>query len=193
MTSRTLLAAAILPLLAACNSGESQPVDRAQDMAAAPVGQMSASTIGQTVDGYVTAAAMGDMYEIAAAEIALERTQTPAVREMATIIRTDHTEASNRMKATVPQAAPGAELPTTLDERRQGMIDNLRSADAATFDRVYLDQQVAAHEEALTLHQGFADNTEAPALAEHARTVAPKIQNHLDMARQQAGTTRPAA
>ena len=79
---RPLLAgAACLALLTACNDrGASPAVDKAQDMAAAPVGQTSAATIGaNTIDGYVPAAAMGDMYEIQAATIALRRSTNASV------------------------------------------------------------------------------------------------------------------
>lgn len=178
--------AACLALLAACNQEQSpQAVDRAQDMAAAPVGQMSAATLGaNTVGGYVPNAARGDMYEIMAADIALERSQNAQVRALAEMIKSDHTQASEAMKRIVPQAAPDVRMPTDLDERRQGMIDNLRSASAANFDRVFVDQQVTAHNEALTLHRGFSDNTDAPQLAEHARTVVPKIEAHLRQAEQ---------
>lgn len=187
-----ILSACVLPLVAGCESEQSPPaVDKAQDAAAAPVGQMSASTVGQTVDGYVAAAAMGDMYEIQSAEIAPERSQSPQVRELAEMIRTDHTQASASLKQVAPQAAPEAEVPTELDERRKGMIDNLRSAPQAEFDRTYRAQQVAAHEEALTLHRGFADNEDGGALAEHARTVVPKIEMHLRMA-QAGGDAAPA-
>jgi putative membrane protein len=179
---RPLLAGvACVALLAACNQEQSpEPVDKAQDMAAAPVGQMSAATLGaNTVGGYVPNAAEGDMYEIMAADIALERSQNAQVKELAQMIKTDHTAASNAMKALLPQAAPDVQMPTELDERRQGMLDNLRSASAETFDQVYLDQQIAAHNEAVTLHRGFSDNADAPRLAEHARTVLPKIEMHL--------------
>ncbi|WP_122469046.1 DUF4142 domain-containing protein [Brevundimonas lutea] len=182
-TTATLLAVSALAL-AACGGENSQdPVDAAQDAAAAPVGQASAATLGaNTVGGYVPNAAEGDMYEIAAADIALEKSQNADVRRLAEMIKTDHTAASERFKSLVPQAAPDVTLPSELDERRQGMLDNLRSASADEFDRVYIDQQIAAHNEAVTLHRGFSDNTDAPQLAEHARTVLPKIEAHLEMA-----------
>ncbi len=182
---RTLLAgAACAALLAACQQERSpEVVDKAQDMAAAPVGQVSAATMGaNTQAGYISNAAMGDMYEIMAADIALERTQNAQVRELAQMIKTDHTAASNAMKALLPQAAPDAQVPNALDERRQGMIDNLRSASAENFDRTWVDQQVAAHQEAVTLHGGFQDQ-DSP-LAAHARSVLPKIQAHLERAQQ---------
>lgn len=179
---RPLLAGvACVALLAACNQEQSpEPVDKAQDMAAGPVGQMSAATLGaNTVGGYVPNAAEGDMYEIMAADIALERSQNAQVRELAQMIKTDHTAASNAMKALLPQAAPDVTPPTELDERRQGMLDNLRSASAENFDMTWIDQQIAAHNEALTLHRGFSDNSDAPQLAQHARSVVPKIEAHL--------------
>lgn len=182
---RPLLAgAACLALLAACNSEQSpEPVDKAQDAMAGPVGQTSAATMGSNmVSAYVPNAAMGDMYEIQAADIAIERSQNARVKELAQMIKTDHTAASNAMKAMLPQAAPEMTPPTALDQRRQGLIDNLRSASADNFDRTYIDQQIAAHNEALTLHRGFSDQ-DSP-LAAHARSVVPKIEAHLRMAEQ---------
>jgi putative membrane protein len=182
---RPLLAGvACVALLAACNQEQSpEAVDKAQDMASVPVGQTSAATLGaNTVQGYVPNAAEGDMYEIMAADIALERSQNAQVRELATMIKTDHTAASNAMKAMLPQAAPDVTPPTELDERRQGLLDNLRSASAENFDQTWIDQQIAAHNEALTLHRGFSDH-ESP-LSAHARSVVPKIEAHLRQAEQ---------
>ena len=182
---RPLLAGvACAVLLAACNQEQSpEAVDKAQDMASGPVGQTSAATMGANmVSAYVPNAAMGDMYEIQAADIALQRSQNAQVKELATMIKTDHTAASNAMKAMLPQAAPDITPPTALDERRQGLIDNLRSASAENFDRTFIDQQIAAHNEALTLHRGFS-NEDTP-LAAHARSVVPKIEAHLRLAEQ---------
>jgi putative membrane protein len=179
-------AASALALLAACGQNDDQmaqdPVNAVQDATSAAVGQTSAATLGaNTVEGYVTNAAIGDMYEIQAAEIALERSQNAQVRELAQMIHDDHTAASQRMQSIVQGGDVEAELPTELDERRQGMIDNLR--DAENFDQVYIDQQVAAHQEALTLHRGFDDNEDAPELAAHAQQVTGPIEMHLERAR----------
>lgn len=182
MTRAVWIGATCALALAACNQERvADPVDRAQDAASAPVGQMSAATMGSNmVSAYVPNAAMGDMYEIQAADIALERTQNARVRELAQMIKTDHTAASEALQRQAPQAAPDVAVPSSLDQRRQGLIDNLRSASAADFDRVWIDQQIAAHNEALTLHRGFSDQ-DSP-LAEHARSVVPKIEAHLRQA-----------
>lgn len=184
MIKPLLAGAACLALLAACNQERSpEAVDKAQDAASAPVGQTSAATMGSNMQSaYIPNAAIGDMYEIQAADLALQRSQNAQVKALATMIKTDHTAASNAMKAMLPQAAPGTTAPTALDERRQGLVDNLRSASAANFDSTWLDQQIAAHNEALTLHRGFSD-TDSP-LAAHARSVVPKIEAHLRAAEQ---------
>lgn len=179
MKSTAIIAIAAAATLAACNSeNASEPVDKAQDAVSAPVGQVSAATMGSNmVSAYVPNAAMGDMYEIRAADLAIERSQNADVKALATMIKTDHTAASNAMKAMLPQAAPDVTPPTALDQRRQGLIDNLRSASPANFEMVWIDQQIAAHNEALTLHRGFADQ-DSP-LSAHASSVVPKIEAHL--------------
>ena len=177
-------AAAAAALLSACSPRDgNEAVNKAQDAVSAPVGQTSAATMGANlVSAYVPAAAMGDMYEIQAADIALERASRADVKAWAQMIKTDHTAASAAFKAAASTAAPNVTAPAELDQRRKGLLDNLRDAGAADFDKVYIDQQVAAHQEAVTLHRGFSDNGEAPALATHARTVLPKIEAHLQKA-----------
>jgi len=181
-----IAASAAAALLSACSpQGGNEAVDKAQDAVSAPVGQTSAATMGSNmVSAYVPGVAMGDMYEIQAADIALERAGRADVKALAQMIKTDHTAASAALKTAAATAAPDVALPGELDQRRKGLLDNLRSAGVADFDKVYIDQQVAAHQEAVTLHRGFADNTDAPALAAHARTVLPKIEAHLQKAQE---------
>ena len=167
---------------AASAGGQTPAVNAAQDAMAGPVGQVSAATVGaNTLQGYVMNAAMGDMYEIEAAKIAQQKSGNAEVKALAKMIQADHTAASNEMKPLV--SAAGQTPPTALDQRRQGMIDNLNAAPADQFDKVYLTQQVAAHEEAVTLHRGYADNGDNAGLKGHAAKVLPKIQAHLDKAK----------
>jgi putative membrane protein len=186
-------AAAAALSLAACNQnqkeaasdanpGQSEPVNAAQDAVGAAVGQTSAATLGaNTLGGYISNAAQGDMYEIQAGNIAQKKAQSADVKALAKMIVTDHTAASNEMKPMV--TAAGETPPTELDQRRKGMIDNLNAATGADFDKAYLSQQVAAHEEAVTLNRGYADNGDNTQLKAHAAKVLPKIQAHLDRAR----------
>lgn len=190
MKTRSILtaAAAVAALsLAACNrpaapdteSAAGEAVDAAQDAMGAAVGATSAATLGShDTPAFVSNAGQSDMYEIQAGDIAQQRSGNAEVKAFGKMMVTEHTAMSAEMKPLI--AAAGETPPAALDERRQGFIDNLRSASDADFDRVYLDQQEAAHNEALVLMQGYAENGADAGLKAGAAKAVPKVQAHLD-------------
>lgn len=189
MTRLLLAGAASLVLLGACSQSNepgddaAATVNAAQDATSGAVGQTSAATLGANTAGrFVTALAVSDMYELQSADIALEKSSTAGIDELAGMIKTDHTASTAKLKTIAPTEAADTALPATLDERRQGLIDNLNAATPADFDRVYLTQQVAAHNEALTLLNGFKDHSETPGLAALATEIIPKVTMHRDHA-----------
>lgn len=170
------------------NPSQSAPVNTVQDVAAGPVGLASAATVGaNTTEGFVSAAAMGDMYEIEAGKIAAQRAKAANVKAFAQMMVADHTAMSAEMAAALKTANVGVTPPTALDERRKGMLDNLRAAGDADFDLAYLHQQLAAHLEALTLHKGFGSMGDNAALKAVADKAAPKVQHHIDELRKIGG------
>jgi len=189
----TAAAAATLSL-AACNkpatpaatdaassaaTAANQPVNAAQDAVGAGVGQTSAATMGSHDTGaFVSNASQSDMYEIEAAKMAQTRSKNPDIKAFAKMMVTDHTKSSAMLKPLI--AAAGQTPADKLDQRRQGFIDNLKSASDADFDKTYVDQQVAAHNEALTLMQGYAKDGSDAGLKDAAAKIAPTVQMHLD-------------
>lgn len=185
-------AAAVAALsLAACQKaedtsaaagGQTPPVNAAQDAVGAAVGQTSAATLGQVdTDAFVSNAGQSDMYEIEAGKIAQAKAKNADVKAFGKMMVDHHTAMMSEMKPLV--AAAGKTPPAGLDERRKGFLDNLNAAPAADFDKVYINQQVAAHEEAMTLMKGYADNGSDPGLKGGAGKAVPKIQEHLDKAK----------
>jgi putative membrane protein len=187
-----LAAGAVAMTLGACNKPadpatnsdqDMTAVNAAQDATSTAVGSAAAPMAGMTTDGFVTNATIANMYEIEAAKMALQRSKTAKVKEVAQKILDDHTKAGEEMKA----AAAGMTMPTALDERRQGMIDNLKGAADADFDRVYLDQQNAAHMEAVTLFGTYADHGDNAALKAFATKTKPALEMHLQMVKDAQG------
>jgi putative membrane protein len=189
-----LSAAAVAALsLAACNKPAATPtdpgaenktavgaaVDKAQDATGAAVGATSANTLGpHDTAAFVSNASQSDMYEIEAAKTAQARTKNPDIKAFAKMMVTDHTATS---KAMAPLAQAAGQTPADkLDQRRQGFIDNLKSASDADFDKTYVDQQVAAHKEALDLMNGYSKDGSDAGLKDAAAKTAPKVQMHLD-------------
>lgn len=188
--SSFLAAAAMATLaLAACQKKDAAPahadpgtsnatVNAAQDASSAAVGATSAMTAGPvSTDAFVANAAISDMYEIQAGQIAQQKGQSAEVKAFGKTMVTDHTALSNAMKPPIIKA--GKTAPAGLDERRKGLIDNLNAAAPADFDKVYLSQQEAAHNEALTLMQGYADHGDDAGLKAGAAKALPKIKAHL--------------
>ena len=168
--------------MAAVANSASATVNAAQDATAAAVGATSAATLGSHDTGaFVDNAGQGNMYEIQAAQIAEQKSTSPAVKSFAKMMIVDHTALTNEMKPLITKA--GKTAPTDLDQRRKGLLDNLNAASPKDFDKTYIDQQVAAHEETLSLVKGYADNGDDPGLKAAAAKTAPKVQAHLDKAK----------
>jgi putative membrane protein len=191
MARSTFLAAAAMAALslAACQKKDAAPaptdpgtgnaaVNAAQDATATAVGTAAAVTGPASTDAFVTNAAISDMYEIQAGQIAQTKGQSAEVKAFGAQMVTDHTALSNAMKPLIIKA--GKTPPAGLDERRKGLIDNLNAAAPAAFDKVYITQQEAAHEEALTLMQGYADHGDDAGLKGGAAKALPKIKAHLN-------------
>ena len=164
------------------NPGQTAPVNATQDTVGAAVGQASAATLGSHDTGaFVSNASQSDMYEIHAAKLAQTRSQNADVKAFAKMMITEHTALMNEMK---PLVMAAHETPATaLDQRRQGFVDNLKGASDKDFDRTYLDQQVAAHEEAMTLMQGYGEHGADVGLKAGAMKAVARIQKHLDKAK----------
>jgi putative membrane protein len=93
----------------------------------------------------------------------------------------DHTTTTQQLMVAARSAGLNPPPPMLLPMQRD-MMARLRAASGADFDRVYLDQQVQAHQTALSLHQNYAQNGDVPALRTVAGTAVPIIQGHLDRA-----------
>lgn len=152
-----------------------------QDTTSHVVGTVSAETTS-SLQGFVTGAAISDMYEVEAGKIAQQRATNPDVKAFAARMVQAHTETTAKLKSILGSMKHQPAAPAHLDDRRQGLIDNLRGAKASEFDARYMGQQVDAHKEALILMQGYAKDGDNAAVKSFAAATAPAVQEHLNMA-----------
>lgn len=155
-------------------------IDRAQDAIGAAVGQASAAGAANDAAAFVNAASTGDLFIIEAAQLGLDRGTSEDVRALASTLIDDHQRGFEHLRTKARSAGVSDAIATSLDERRRGMIDNLRDA-GSDFDAVFLRQQAAAHQEAYTLHQGFAERGDEPGLRGLADATAPKLAQHISI------------
>lgn len=169
--------------------GQSPPVNLAQDMAGGAAGLAAGVIAGLSgdVDAYVRNVTLGNMYEIQAGRIAMERGNSDVVREIGQALVTDHERLQRELEAAIEAAGLDQQLPTELEGRRQGLIDNLDAASDMDFDAAFLHQQEAAHLEAVALHEGFEASGDVDALTGYAGEAGNVVQGHLSQVTRNLG------
>jgi putative membrane protein len=173
MIRSLMLTAAASLALAACASTQA---DMEADAAMA-TGDMTPTQRG----AYVEMAAASDLFEIQSGQMAASKAQRADVRQFAQMLVQHHQQTTAQLAA----AASAAGTPPTPDlmPMQARMMDELRGASGAEFDRVFLRQQVQAHEMALALHTNYGRNGDTAALRVVANAAAPIVRQHLDEAR----------
>lgn len=137
---------------------------------------------------YLDTAGMSDVYEITSSEIALQKSQNPQIRQMATRLIADHTLTTN-LALKAAKAGGVMAPPPVLNTQFRGLIAELNQAAPGDFDRIYLGQQLPAHQGALDLHSSYAANGDVASLRAVAKGAVPIVRGHLDMlARMQGGS-----
>lgn len=169
----------------------SETMSAVKDSAAGMVGQVSAE-MTSTTQGFVTAAATSDMYEVTAGKIAVQRAQSPAVKEFAQQMIDAHTETTAKLKSIIAANSINVTPPAHVDSRRQGMLDDLRGATSQDFDHRYVAQQIAAHKEADTLMRGYAKSGDNQSIKDFASTTDKAVKMHLSMAQKLDAQTKSA-
>lgn len=154
--------------------------NKVADMAGGAVGKLNAATTTKA-DEFVKNAAIGDLYEIEAAKIAMVRSREERVAQIARKMIADHTTSTHHLQAALEMnETRGVEPPPrALDARRKTMLDHLAKAPQDSFDKTYLDQQVLAHEETVSLMRTYSEGGDNPQLRSVALGALPVVERHL--------------
>jgi putative membrane protein len=181
-------AAFSLLALAACNRAGSDrdasmeantaAVDTANTNAAVPAAAPGDAGVTTDPTAYVAQAGAGNLFEIESSRAVLTKTKNADVRKFAQMMIDNHQESTAKVKAAAASDKVTAGTPT-LRPDQQTMLDDIKAADAASIDRIYLQHQRTAHTAALALHQGFAASQNSGQLKTTAGQIAAVVQKHL--------------
>lgn len=168
---RLVLCAAAAALISACGSmptGEAAVVSEAAMEQPAPPGME-----------YVQMAGASDLYEIQSSQLVMQTTQDADLRRFAEMMIEHHTMTTQ----TVMRAAQAAGMgppPPALDAPKADMIRRLQTAQGAARDALYVEQQVMAHQQALTLHTSYSRGGDTPQLKTAATAAVPIVARHYN-------------
>lgn len=175
---RVLLAFASCLVLGACSTTANDTMATSTDAAMAAVDPNS-PLFHPT---YMAMSASSDQFEIQSSQLALQVSQSQAVRNFANLMIAHHQATTQNLVA----AAQGTGLtppPPALLPMHQQMLDQLRAAGTgANFDAAYKQSQIMSHQSALELQTNYASGGDVPALRQVAAATAPVVQQHLGAA-----------
>lgn len=187
---KRLLPIAAALTLSACATTDGDGASSASTTSGADSTSASAPVAApaRTATEYLTMAGASDLYEIQSSQILLQSTQSADLRSFAQMMIDHHAKTTQQLAAAATAAGTPAPAPQ-LDARRGEMIRALQAASGTARDKLYVTQQVAAHQEALNLHNGYATSGDNPQLQAVATQTVPIIQQHLSEIQRIAGPT----
>ncbi len=155
--------------------------------AAATLPTPSDAAAPRQAQAFLFKAGGSDIFEIVTSQMALQHSVNPAVKAFASMLIADHTKATTDALNAAKSAGVMAP-PPELSPMQKSMIAQLAATPPAQFDRVYLSQQLPAHQQALALVRAYANGGDTPALRQAASALVPVVEGHIAVVRRlQAG------
>jgi len=152
--------------------------------ASAAIAQKPAVSDAQIAQIVVTA----NSIDIANGQIAIKQSKTASVDEFANLMIKDHTAVNNNATALVTKLGVKPEASDTsksLQSQADTEQAKLRGLSGAAFDRAYLENEVAYHQQVLgAISDVLIPNAQNAELKKMLVDVKPAFQAHLDHAKQ---------
>lgn len=139
-----------------------------------------AATAGQV---FANGAAASDAFEIATSRLALDNSNSAAVKKYANQMIAAHTASTDKLKATTAGLSPAITPDPTLNAEQQAQLDGLKTKKGAEFDTAYIAAQQSGHQQTLDMLRGYAATGDVPALKTFASGLVPTVAAHLNMAK----------
>jgi putative membrane protein len=131
---------------------------------------------------FITKAAQSDEFERREGRLAEGRARSPQVRHFAAEMVSAHTATTAGLKAAVRRAGMTPPPPPPLSPDQNRMIGALNATHGRDFDKLYVNQQIQAHQDALGVIQGYAQTGRPGPIRDAAAKTVPIVQQHLGMA-----------
>lgn len=124
-------------------------------------------------------ALMGGDYATATSQLASRKARNRLVKTFAELEITEQAAVAKAFGS-----RPGA---AGLSRRHAMLLEKLAATDGANFDMMYINGQIAGHEELLSIHKRYARSGSDPMARGASMVGVPAIQSHLVMLRGMRG------
>jgi putative membrane protein len=128
---------------------------------------------------FIEEAIKGNVWEVQVGQLAARKATNPEVRKFGATLNTDHGEATR--KASLAAQGLGVTPATSLDSKHQAQYDRLSKLPADRFDREFIDEMVADHQQDIAKYEKQAGKG-TDAASTYAKETLPRLREHLQMA-----------
>ncbi|MFG2100576.1 DUF4142 domain-containing protein [Micromonospora echinaurantiaca] len=143
---------------------------------------------------YLQAIHRVNLFEITTGDLAQQKAQNQAVKDLGAMFKTDHTQLDQTVQQTASQL--NVELPDDVGEEQEAVIEQLNDASGEEFDRLWVTKQLAGHVQAIQATQTEISQGSEQAVVQLAQNALPTLQAHYDalvQLAQQLGVPVPQA
>ena len=127
---------------------------------------------------FITEAAQGGLFEVELAKVAEQKATNPMSKDMAKMMIKDHTQANTELKTLA--SSKKVQLPTELDSKHKGMLDDVSKKEGAEFDKAYFAALEKAHKKDVAGFEKAAEGAEDPDVKAFAAKTLPVLRTHLE-------------
>lgn len=142
----------------------------------------AAEKAGMTDQQFVDFAAQTDMVEANLGQLAGNVAESQQVKDYGQTLVTDHTNDYQQLTAAAKQA--NLNVPTAIDAaQNKKMIDPFQKLKGAAFDKKYIHEMVAGHEQAIQVYKKESTGAQNDSIKTYAQTAIPVLEKHLSAAK----------
>ncbi len=160
----------------ACKSNESK---ESKEVAKEQNQEKKETKAGEKDAQFVVDATSGSYDEIAAANVAVERSTNVSIKKLAGELKDDHNAIINELKTT--STAKSISVPASPSEDATKEAANLTGKTGVDFDKAWLGKVKAMHEKSVKKYEDAANSATDADIKKWAASTLVKIKNHLNM------------
>ena len=134
---------------------------------------------------FISSAAEANLAEIDMAKMVGQKSTDPAVKDFASRMVTDHTQASQKL-ATVAEMN-GVKLPTEASATERNQKSKLEKLSGAQLNDAYLRNELQGHKETISAFESEIEHGQNQEAKNYAEQTLPTLQDHIRIGEDIAG------
>jgi putative membrane protein len=192
LLKRTVLAAALLSLTAAVPlvAGAAGAADNASSSTSTKNSTMmqAKNDLSATEKKFIEKAAQGGVAEVEMGKLAVQKAQSPDVKQFGERMVKDHSAANEKLMKLASDK--GVTAANEMDSSTKREYDKLSQLSGTRFDQEYMKAMVSDHEKDVKEFQSEAQSAKDPDLKSFAQNTLPTLEEHLKLAKSAEGSVK---